>query len=112
MTEPQVPGPRFTRVTAGLGIGVWIALAAAVTFGLAAINHIDCGGDPASCEPAVRRAANIGLLAQGLVLATALALLARVRRGRLRSVLAVTFGVSIVVFLIAYILARSAVDAQ
>jgi hypothetical protein len=89
-----------------------MVLAGTCTYVPTALSHIDCGGDPASCEPAVERAANVGLLGQGAVFAVAIVLLAKVNRERLRSVVVVVIGASIVMGMIAWNLARAAVDAQ
>jgi hypothetical protein len=106
VTEPREQGPWLNRVTAGLGLGVWMALAAFLTYFFAAMSHIGCRDS--ACESAAYRAANMGLVGQGVLFAVAIVLLAVVNREHLGLVLAVVIGASIVMGLIAFNIADAA----
>lgn len=109
-------GPERARFSSGVVILLcwFVAAAGPCTFFVADLNHIDCGSKPVTCEPGVSRAAIGGVIAQGILfVASAGALTRLMRRQRLRAIhwLAPVLA-SVVVLVVAYNFARSAVDAQ
>jgi hypothetical protein len=101
-------GPIYLLVT-GLLIGP-------CSYGAAVINTIDCGSNPARCEPAVYRAANGGVIAL-IVLTLVVTMLIAVRRRLARPAIGRVWwfilGIApVAIAIVSYVMAREAVDAQ
>lgn len=64
MTEPEPWASPLWLLT-------WSIVEGPCAYALTAINTVDCGGAPETCEPAVYHAANVGAITSALMVAAA-----------------------------------------